>query len=112
MHKKHASGLDQDTLDMRNQGNIDDAWEEWVAGRGEEPAQPVVRLFGRWTPSNAMVRWLLAVLAVILVGCTLLTLSSCNGITGVVEPVHRTLFQQDCTSVPGYCVPLASRRTP
>jgi hypothetical protein len=77
MHKKHASGLDQHTLDMRNQDNIDDAWEDWVAGIDEEPAQPVVRLFGHWTPSNAMVRRLLAVLAVIIVGCTLLALSSC-----------------------------------
>jgi hypothetical protein len=36
-----------------------------------------------------------------------LFLSSCGAI---VEPLHRELFQQDCTSVPGSCVPLAAKR--
>jgi hypothetical protein len=78
MHEKHTSGLDQHTLDMRNQDNIDDAWEDWVEGIGEAPPKTIVRLFGRWTPSNAMVRWLLAILIGIFVVCTLLTLSSCT----------------------------------
>ena len=103
--------------DMQNQDNVQDALADWRSGLFDEQDAAIQRKLdaernsatGRRRLRNLAIGCMVSELLII-VGCLLL--SGCTGITGVVEPVHRTLFQQDCTSVPGYCVPLASKRVP
>jgi hypothetical protein len=95
-----------DREDMQNQDNGLDALADLESGLFDEQDEAIQqqldaeRRQGRWP------WWVEVVLVGVLVAGAFL-LSSC---TGIVEPLHRELFQQDCTSVPGSCVPLTTKR--
>ena len=99
---------------MQNQDNVQDALAEWRSGLFDEQDAAIQRkrdaernsATGRRRLRNLAIGCMVSgVLGI--VGCLLL-----SGCGAIVEPLHRELFQQDCTSVPGYCVPLASKRVP
>ena len=95
--------------DMQNRDNVLDALADWESGLFDEQDAAIQRKLDAERRKVLWRRWGLGVLVGGLLVAGALLLSSC---TAIVEPLHRELFQQDCTSVPGYCVPLTTKRVP
>jgi hypothetical protein len=92
--------------DMQNMDNVLDALADLESGLFDEQDAAIQQKLEAERRQNRWPWWVEAGLVALLVAGALF-LSSC---TGIVEPLHRQLFQQDCTSVPGYCVPLTTKR--
>jgi hypothetical protein len=92
--------------DMQNEDNVLDALEDWQSGLFDEQDAEIQR---KLDAERRRVLWRRLGLGVLVGGLLLAAALLFSGCAEVVEPLHRELFQQDCTSVPGYCVPLAKR---